>query len=341
MTLDYLSDLQEQLKALKITVLPDFFLDVLINPKMSYEELMKGISSTFSRGGGNLLGPEVSLVEGGNGGNVAKTLAGLGVPTTFITESSPLGKQLIEFYFHPLGIRTQLSSKGTLAISVIFEIPSLKGTNNVMLSSTGSLTNYGASKLTKDQWDTIKDSDVVVITNAQNQHMENLVENILRNIPTSTSVSIDFSDLTPHLHRIDGIIERIFEHSNPPDIIVGNEIEFCQLAKEDLDKPGKAIKFLSASYPSILFGLHMAHKAEIWKNNELLAEEPCFKVHVQKTTGAGDNWHSGFIVGWKLGFPIEKTTEFANAVAGYQISTGRIGSIEDIAKFIKSTPKYN
>jgi sugar/nucleoside kinase (ribokinase family) len=341
MLLNDLIDLQEKLKKLKMTVLPDFFLDVLVNPNMSYEELMQGINLTFSRGGGNFLGPEVSFVEGGNGGNVAKTLAGLGIPTTFIAESSTLGKELIEFYFHPLGIRTQISTKGTLASSVIFEIPSEKGTNNVMLSSTGSLTNYGANKLTKDQWDILKDSDVVAITNAQNLHMEDLVENILGNIPASTSVSIDFSDLTPHLHRIDGIIERIFDHSNPPEIIVGNEIEICQLAKEQLDRPDKAIKLLSASYPSILFGLHMAHKAEIWKNNELLAEEPCFKVQVQKTTGAGDNWHAGLIIGWKLGFPMEQTAEFANAVAAYQISTAKIGSLEDIISFIKSTEKHS
>ena len=40
------------------------------------------------------------------------------------------------------------------------------------------------------------------------------------------SVTVDFSDLSPHIHRIDGIMERILEHMNPPEIIVGNETEF-------------------------------------------------------------------------------------------------------------------
>lgn len=331
---------QKFLKTLEMTVLPDFFLDILVNPNMSYESLIQEIESTFNRGGGNLLGPEVQIVGGGNGGNVAKTLAGLGIPTTFISETSPLGKQLIEFFLHPLGLKTQLSTIGSLSSSVIFEITSERGTNNVMLSSAGSLADFSAEKLTEEQWKTIFKSDVVTITNAQNLVMEDLVETILTKIPKSVSLTVDFSDLSPHIHRIDGMKERILEHMNPPEIIVGNETEFSLLAKESKKQPEKAIESLSSSYPSILFGLHMAHRSIIWRNAEKLADESCFKVQVQKTTGAGDNWHAGFITGWKLGFSMQQVTEFANAVAAYQISTGKIGSLEEIFTFINSTPKY-
>ncbi|MHA2304917.1 MAG: carbohydrate kinase family protein [Candidatus Hodarchaeales archaeon] len=332
---------KEKLKALEVTVLPDFYFDILVNPNMPYEKLMQKIESTFARGGGNLLGPEVSFVGGGNGGNVAKTLSGLGVPTTFISETSLLGKQLIEFYFHPLGLKTQLTTGGSLSSSVIFEIQSETGTNNVMLSGAGSLADFGADKLTNEQWNTIMKSDVVAITNAQNLVMEDLVETILSKIPKSVSVSIDFSDLTPHIHRLGGIKERILEHTNPPEIIVGNETEFCLLVKESLNNPEKAIKTLSSSYPSILFGLHMAERSMIWKNSEKLADESCFNVKVQKTTGAGDNWHAGFITGWKLGFSMKQTAEFANAVAAYQISTGNVGSLNEIMSFLNSTTKYS
>jgi hypothetical protein len=70
-------------KQLKMTVLPDFYLDIIIDPRMSYIQLIQEIQSVYSRGGGNLLGPDIQFIAGGNGGNVAKTLGGLDVPTTF------------------------------------------------------------------------------------------------------------------------------------------------------------------------------------------------------------------------------------------------------------------
>ncbi len=155
------------------------------------------------------------------------------------------------------------------------------------------------------------------------------------------SVTVDFSDLSPHIHRIDEMKERILEHMNHPDIIVGNETEFSILANESKNQPEKAIESLSSSYPSILFGLHMSNRSFIWKNAKQLADESCFKVQVQKTTGAGDNWHAGFITGWKLGFSLPQTAEFANAVAAYQISRGKIGSLSEIISFLNSTAKYS
>ena len=112
-----------KIKQLKMTVLPDFFLDVIIDPRMSYEQLIQEIQTVYSRGGGNLLGPEARFIPGGNGGNVAKTLAGLGVSTAFICETSKLGKQLIEFFMHPLGVQTFISISGNMASSIILENP--------------------------------------------------------------------------------------------------------------------------------------------------------------------------------------------------------------------------
>ena len=85
----------------------------------------------------------------------------------------------------------------------------------------------------------------------------------------------------------------------------------------------------------------MSNRSFIWKTAEQLADESCFKVHVQKTTGAGVNWHAGFITGWKLGFSMSQTAEFANAVAAYQISRGKIGSLSEIMSFLNSTAKYS
>ena len=332
-----------KIKQLKMTVLPDFFLDVIIDPQMSYDQLIKEIQTIYSRGGGNLLGPEAHFIAGGNGGNVAKTLAGLGVPTTFLCETSQLGKQLIEFFMHPLGVKTLISTSGDMASSVILEIPHGTDKRNVMFSASGSVADFSSDKLTPEQWRVLKDSHVIAITNAQNYQMEDLVEAILEKISSSVVISVDFSDLTPHLQRIDGFRERILEHPvRPPSFISGNETEVRLLAKKLNKKPEKAVEILSSTYPETFFGLHMAQKAEIWKNGEQQAIEPCFKISVQKATGAGDNWHAGFLTGWQLGLlSISEATTFANAVAAYQISTGKIGTFENIINFITSTPQYN
>ena len=46
---------------------------------MSYDKLTHEMQTVYSRGGGNILGPKTQFIAGGNGGNVAKTLGGLGV----------------------------------------------------------------------------------------------------------------------------------------------------------------------------------------------------------------------------------------------------------------------
>jgi sugar/nucleoside kinase (ribokinase family) len=340
LSIDY-ETARKKIEHLKMTILPDFFLDVIIDPRMSYEQLIQEIQTVYSRGGGNLLGPEARFIPGGNGGNVAKTLAGLGVVTTFICETSPLGKQLIEFFMHPLGIKTFISTSGDMASSIILEIPYGTDKHNVMFSASGSVAEYSSKKLTPDQWNILKESHAIAICNAQNYQMEDLVETILREVPPSVFVSVDFSDLTPHLQRIDGFRIRILEHpTRPPSFITGNETEVQLLAKEPNKTPEEAIQTLSSEYPEIIFGLHMASKAEIWKNGKQLASEPCFKISVLNATGAGDSWHAGFLTGWQLGISIPEITRFANAVAGYQISTGKIGSLKDIFSFAASTPCY-
>ncbi|MFX0184205.1 MAG: carbohydrate kinase family protein [Candidatus Hodarchaeota archaeon] len=328
-------------KLLKATVLPDFYLDIIVDPQMSFEELMTQIDAIYTRGGGNLLGPEIHFIPGGNGGNVARTLAKLGVPTTFITETSAFGANLIEFFMHPLGIKTSISKEGYTASSLILEMPhGYSSKSNVMLSSAGSVVDFSSDKLTSEQWNILKQSTIIAITNAQNMKMEELVESILNEIPKHADISIDFSDLTPHTKRIDGFRKRLLEHpTRHPSLVVGNESEICLLAKQPEKTPEEASRILSTTYPGILFGLHTARKAEVWENGERIASEPAFKVSIQQATGAGDAWHAGFIVGWHLGLPFPEVTKFANATAA-QCIAGSQGSLLEVIKMVQNSPRY-
>lgn len=337
-------DIQSALAKIKkanVTVLPDFYLDIIVNPQMSYEQLMAGISDVYTRGGGNLLGPSIQFVSGGNAGNVAKILAGLGVSTTFITETSPLGKNLIEFFMHPLGVNTIITDTGDMASSMILEIPYGSSKNNVMVNSTGSVEDFSSTKLTQKQWDIMKKSDAIAITNAHNLKMEELVEVILQKTPDNVKISIDFSDLTPHIDRINEIWKRVLKHSRPPSQIFGNATEITLLARQPKKTPEEAIQILSSTFPSILFGLHTPEKAEIWQKNEQLALEATFQVPIIRSTGAGDSWHAGFLAGQQIGLTIPEATTFANAVAGFHLSTGKIVTIMDAVNLSNSSPRQS
>jgi len=332
---------QKRINALITTVLPDFYLDVIINPRMPYEKLVSEFDSVYKRGGGNLLGPKVQFIPGGNGGNVAISFAGLGAKSFFLSKTSPLGKVLIDFYMLPLGVNLITNQTGEMASSVIFEIPTEGQKNNVMLSSAGSVANFSSDVLTQDQWDTLTQSDVIVITNAQNLVLEDLAEGILNKIQGKGIISIDFSDLTPHKHRIDAFHNKILSHPKRiPDFIMGNENEFLLLSRDSASSPSLATKALSQDYPSIKFGLHQAKHAELWQNGEKLADESCFEIQVLFATGAGDSWHAGFLSAYKMGFNYSDAIKFANAVAGYKISTGKVATLRELYSFVEYTKQY-
>ena len=101
---DTIANLNALLSDFSVSVLPDFYLDIIIDPKKPFKVLADQINSVYSRGGGNIIGTDIKFVAGGNGGNVAKTIAGLGAKTAFITQTSDFGNKLLEFFLEPLNI---------------------------------------------------------------------------------------------------------------------------------------------------------------------------------------------------------------------------------------------
>ncbi len=338
---DTITNLNALLSNFSVSVLPDFYLDVLIDPKKPFKVLTDQINSVYSRGGGNVIGTDVKFVAGGNGGNVAKTFAGLGVRTAFIAQTSDLGINLLNYFFKPLNIELVISSPGKLASSVIFEIPSeADNKTNIMISSAGSVGNFSYDSLTEEQLVRLYQSQVIALTNAQNLKLEHLAEGILQNAPKNLFVCIDFSDLTPHLSRIDSFRQRILNHEHrPPQLIVGNENEFQILAKDSNDSITKTGKILSKDFPDTHFALHTAKEVYLWKEGDLLASKKCYQLNIQHATGAGDAWHAGFLTGWQGGkLSYDDALLFANAVASFQLSSGKLGSLNDISQFIEQNP---
>ncbi len=333
-------EFQKKINQLKITVLPDYYMDVLIDPKRSFADLDNQFQEVYSRGGGNIIGTEIKFVPGGNGGNVAKTLAVLGSHTTFLTKTSKLGIKLLEHFLGSLGVNILAEPGGILASSVVFELSPDKGTKtNIMLSSAGTITKFTSEMLTEEQWNALRNSTVIVITNAQNLELEDLSAKILENISSDVFVSLDFSDLSPHQSRIGKFRELLLAHpKKSPNLIVGNETEFCLLAKNEEDSFMEAGYSLSSDFPNIYFALHTVTQSFLWKKGDLVASQGCFDINPLHATGAGDAWHAGFLAGWHCGLSNEQILQFANGVAGYQVSFGEIGTLGQIIQFMTETP---
>src|SRR3989304_2454938 len=186
----------------RISILPDFFLDVLVDPHSDYASFVDLLDNTYRRGGGNILGPTVAFAAGGNGGNVALTTSALDTETFFLGTTSDFGKYLMEFFYGKYGVNVVFSTAGILASSMILEFRKKDQKINVMSSFSGSVADFGPEKLTESQWSVLLESQAVAITNFQNAMLLQLADSIISKIEKDTIVSIDFSDLTPHKARI-------------------------------------------------------------------------------------------------------------------------------------------
>ncbi|MGC9399688.1 MAG: carbohydrate kinase family protein [Anaerolineae bacterium] len=71
---------------------------------------------------------------------------------------------------------------------------------------------------------------------------------------------------------------------------------------------------------------------------------PAYQVQVVDATGAGDAFAAGFIAGVWLGWPLEKTARFANAVGALCVTglgaSGGVRSLEETLAFMQNTPVH-
>src|SRR5271157_3598856 len=97
---------QQKWKECTVVVLPDFFLDRLINLDWNPREFSRLIREVAKRKGGSLDGVPQTDMQGGNAVNVASALANLGVKVTPIVCTSKWGLEQIRYYFRGTTVDT-------------------------------------------------------------------------------------------------------------------------------------------------------------------------------------------------------------------------------------------
>ena len=122
--------LQKPVKDVKVVVMPDFFLDRIINLEWDTTEFSILITDVAKRKGGSLDGISQTDLRGGNAINVASALASLGATVTPIVCTSEFGLQLIKYNFQNTSINiSHIKTQGKASITTALEFQNQNSKN--------------------------------------------------------------------------------------------------------------------------------------------------------------------------------------------------------------------
>ncbi|MBR2806275.1 MAG: ribokinase [Oscillospiraceae bacterium] len=110
------------------------------------------------------------------------------------------------------------------------------------------------------------------------------------------------------------------------DWFILNEVEGNQISGET--EPEKICDSILAKYPDAHVMLTLGGNGCMFKDKNIVARHPIFKVKVVDTTAAGDTFTGYFLAGVVKGLPMEKTLELASKASA--IAVGRPGASPSI-----------
>jgi sugar/nucleoside kinase (ribokinase family) len=319
----------------KVVVMPDFFLDRLITYNGDTKEFAKAVSEVARRKGGSIHGIRQMELRGGNAANTAAALAKLGAKVCPIITTSQLGLHLLKFYLEPLGADlSHVKNQGDMALTTAFELLHEGERVNVMMSTLGSLPEFGLNSLTKEDFQALQQADYVCLFHwaCTRRFGTELAEEIFRYVKEKGKgkTYYDTSDPTPNLKAIPNLMNRVLLGRHI-DVLSVNENEafwYASQLKENINllrqelKPNElAVECARtlAKHLQARIDLHTTTFAGSFSQKDEVVV-PAFKVPILRSTGAGDAWNGGNIFGDALGLPDACRLTLANAVAAYYIS---------------------
>ncbi len=327
-----LNDIVKSNIDIKITVLPDFFIDRIIQIS-DMDNLIKIIGKKIKVGGGSVRGYNRTDIKGGNAVNVAYCLAGLGAKVDLFTVADKIGDSILHSVFKKFNSQVNLHIKnGKHGLTTIFEFTSPSfSISNVMLSDVGDNCNFGPELIESiaDIIPILNTSSAVVLTNwASNLKGTDLLKYVFSNSPSSFHF-LDPADISER--RLE-FVQDLKNHSKLIDLLSINENEYLQIIDALLTSgdmfvsnkqnilsitPNNLCK--SALFLSKFFKIEICIHTVIGSvlsngcNTVFVNAIPPSKINI--VSGAGDSWDSAFLFGRLLNFTIEEKLCFANLFA--------------------------
>ena len=116
-----LIDIRETRDQPQVTILPDFFVDRIIEV-LDYPVFINDIRKKIIAGGGSMRGYSSVDIKGGNAVNMAYSLAKLDVRVELFTIADEIGSAILHSVFLPFKANVNLNiTKGKHGLSTVFE----------------------------------------------------------------------------------------------------------------------------------------------------------------------------------------------------------------------------
>jgi len=355
-TEELLSFLKEDHKKLDAVVMPDFFLDRLVNLDCDAAHFSSMVADVTNRKGGSIDGIAQTDLRGGNAINTASALAALGVKVTPIVCTNKLGFQQIKFFFRRYRMdfsHIKISEKAS--ITTALELKIQNGKANVMLRDLGSLADFGPSNLTDSDYALIEKADYICLFNwaGTRKFGTKLAENVFRRVKAKGKgkTYYDTADPTPNKDQIPELMENVLK-TNRVDVLSLNENEaicYAALLDDEKDEKKEKMRFdelaleaarVLAKHLSARIDLHTTvFSATLTRKSEVVV--PAFKVKALRATGAGDAWNAGNILGDGNALSGACRLALANAVSACYLSDpeGLHPTCQKLVKFIENSAK--
>jgi ribokinase len=322
-------------KDCKVVLLPDFFLDRLINLDWDAAEFSGLVADVVKRKGGSIDGIPQTDLTGGNAINVASALANLDVEVTPIVCTSEFGLQQIKYHFKNTSIDTsRIKTHGKASITTALEFKNKNEKTNVMLRDLGALSDFGPANLDESDYALIDGADFVCLFNWAGtlKFGTELAKTVFERAKQGGKgkTYFDTADPTPNAKEVAGLMNKVLK-TDKVDILSLNEneaITYASLLDQGLkEKKGtlgfaelamEAARILAKQLPARIDLHTTAFSATLKGKREVVV--PAFKVKVLRATGAGDAWCAGNILGDHNGLTDECRLTLANAVAASYLS---------------------
>jgi sugar/nucleoside kinase (ribokinase family) len=332
---------------LNVVAMPDFYLDHSLTCDFDARMLTRRMLSVASRGGGEIPDVPQRLEVGGNAAICTLALASLGANVHPMMKTDALGLLLMRYFYETRRVDlNRIKLTGSLSPTTILELRSRKGSTNIMLGDSATISPFGFEDLVSEDLATIDRSGYVCVFDwLYNKKGTDLAEKVFGycRAHSRARTFFDAADPTPRLKELPDLNRRVLRNGLI-DIWGVNENEvliFARLYQRKLKRRGSNIaldagKVISANTGAKVY-LHTAEYSAAIRDDEVILV-PAFAVSPRRGTGAGDSWNAGIMVADALELTEEEGLFFANAVAGrYASNSQRVYStIMDMVKFLKN-----
>ncbi len=335
--------LGERLDKFKVVVMPDFFIDRIVELP-SLEVFLREVRSKIKSGGGSVHRLEQTEIRGGNAANTAYALGRLGLSVDLIAVADRYSELFLRSVFSSLTNVRIDTIKGEPGYTVSLEFPHKGRIVNVMLSDVGDISKAGPDMMPVNYSKRISEADVVGVFNwAANMKGSELAEDVFSKA-SEKSVSTYFApaDLSGRKEEIPGLFSRlrgilkILSINENEARVMGKALSVKPLPADYRPKDTVRSAELLSEVTGTRIDIHTPFgSASSYEGETHFAE--VFKVEQNICTGAGDVWDAVNITGYLLQIEPDDRLKLANAAAGLYISSNEAESPsrEQITSFLK------